>query len=43
MNDTTLVAYVLVAGGIVFISTFMWITVTRVRELGPSKRPPEHH
>jgi hypothetical protein len=43
MTDTALVGYTLVAGGIVFISTFMWITVTRVRELGPSKRPPDHH
>jgi hypothetical protein len=43
MTDTTLVAYVLIAGGIVFLSTFMWITVTRVRELGPPTRPPDHH
>jgi hypothetical protein len=43
MNDTSLVAYVLVAGGIVFLSTFMWITVTRVRELPPPTRPPDHH
>jgi len=43
MTDTTLVGYVLVAGGIIFLSTFMWITVSRVRELGPSTRPPEHH
>jgi hypothetical protein len=43
MTDTALVAYVLVAGGIVFLSTFIWITVARVRELGPPTRPPDHH
>jgi hypothetical protein len=43
MTDTTLVGYVLVTGGIIFLATFMWITISRVRELGPSPRPPEHH
>jgi hypothetical protein len=42
MNDATLVAVVLVAGGALFLGVFFWVTVQRVRELGPPK-PPEHN
>jgi hypothetical protein len=43
MTDTVLVAIVLIAGGITFLSIFMWVTIARVRELGPPLPPPDHH
>ncbi|HLJ83407.1 MAG TPA: hypothetical protein VKT51_04470 [Candidatus Eremiobacteraceae bacterium] len=42
MTDTALVATVLIVGGVIFLSTFLWITVVRVREIGPPAPPHSH-
>ena len=43
MTDATLVAVVLAIGGAIFLTTFLWITVQRLKEIGPPKPPPDHH
>ncbi len=42
MTDSALVATVLIIGGVAFLSTFLWVTVTRVREIGPPTPPHSH-
>ena len=42
MSGTALVATVLVIGGALYLVVFFWVTVERVREIGPPK-PPAHH
>jgi hypothetical protein len=43
MHDAGLVVVALVVGGALYLAIFFWVTVQRVRELGPPKPPPEHH
>jgi hypothetical protein len=42
-DDAALVLVALVAGGALYLAIFFWVTVQRVRELGPPKPPPDHH
>lgn len=42
MHDVALVVVALVVGGALYLTIFFWVTVVRVRELGPPKPPAEH-
>ena len=43
MHDASLVALILIIGGALYLAIFFWVTVQRVKEIGPPKPPPEHH
>jgi hypothetical protein len=43
LHDSGLVVICLVAGGVLYLTIFFWVTVRRVRDLGPPTPPPEHH
>jgi hypothetical protein len=43
LHDSGLVVICLVAGGAIYLTIFFWVTVRRVRELGPPTPPPEQH
>lgn len=42
MNGGTLLATVLVVGGALYLSIFLWITRERLKEIGPPKPPGGH-
>jgi len=42
MTGGALLGTVLVIGGALYLSTFIWITQARVRALGPDKYPDGH-
>jgi len=39
MTDQAILGTVLIAGGAVYLSIFLWITQARVRDLPPDKQP----
>ncbi|MBC5824834.1 MAG: hypothetical protein GIW99_02885 [Candidatus Eremiobacteraeota bacterium] len=41
MSDYAIVSIVLVVGGVAYLSIFLWVTASRVREIGPPKAPPD--
>lgn len=42
MTGGALLGTVLVIGGALYLTIFLWITQARVRDLGPDKYPDQH-
>jgi hypothetical protein len=42
MSGGMLLATVLIAGGVIYMVIFLWVTHERLKEIGPPKAPGDH-